>query len=91
MTDRTAALTRGFWKTLGVGTLYENFQIIDRTPGISSQDITIPGIHKRIVHGIVILDGPHRVVTGAPQYQAERKALSLDGADVTVIKARLAA
>ena len=78
MSKLETPLTRGYWETLGEGTLYEELHIVTQAPGIA----------KRAVDGVVVLGRARRLVPGGKEHRAEREALSLNGADVIVIQSK---
>jgi hypothetical protein len=67
-------LTRGYWRTLGEGTLYEEFPVVRARAGVQS---------RRNVDGLVVLGGSHRIAS-----RDEHGALSLDDEDVVIIQTK---
>jgi hypothetical protein len=67
-------LTRAYWQALGEGTLYEEFRVADRIPGVQSW---------RDADGVVILGQKHRIAS-----RHERAGVSLDDRDVIVIQTK---
>lgn len=72
MSKLETPMTRRYWERVG-GTLLEEYLVVPSSPGVG----------WRRVDGVIIVDGDHRIVSGA-----ERRSVSLDHHDLIIVQTK---
>jgi hypothetical protein len=72
MSKLETPMTHRYWKRVG-GTLLEEYLVVPSSAGVG----------WRRIDGIIIMDGEHRIASGA-----EKRSVSLDGHDLIIVQTK---